>query len=62
MQCYDDDDNVMIPISLDSDETQSVYGMGWSSCIEPSNGGGTPHMIISLQVILVSLFTLFIKF
>ena len=33
LQCGDDDDSdVMIAVSLDSNETQSVYGTGWSSC------------------------------
>ena len=31
------DSAVMIPISLDSDETESVYGTGWSSCSGSSN-------------------------
>ena len=45
VQCGDNDDaDVMIPISLDSDETQSVYGAGWTSCSDnimdgPTNGG-----------------------
>ena len=43
VQCGENDDaDVMIPISLDSDETQSVYGAGWTSCSDmdgPTNGG-----------------------
>ena len=31
------DSAVMIPISLDSDETESVYGTGWSTCSGSSN-------------------------
>ena len=63
VQCGDNDDSdVMIPISLDSDETQSVYGTGWSSCREePSNGGIIMlSEISSLKMILLSLFALYL--
>ena len=56
VQCGDDDGNVMIPVSLDSDETQSAYGFGWTSCgDEPSNAGA---LLPSLQVMLISLLVL----
>ena len=61
VQCGDNDDSdVMIPVSLDSDETQSVYGAGWSSCSDGSSNGGTTMVseISSLQMML-ALFCLF---
>ena len=65
VQCGENDDSdVMIPISLDSDETQSVYGTGWSSCREgPSNGEViTLYEISSLKMnqMLFSLFALYL--
>ena len=32
VECGDKDDNVMIPVSLDSEVTQSIYGIGFCSC------------------------------
>ena len=32
VECGGKDDNVMIPVSLDSDVTQSIYGIGFCSC------------------------------
>ena len=60
VQCGDNDDSdVMIPVSLDSGETQSVYGAGWSSCSDgSSNGGITLSEISSLQMMLFLLFVL----
>ena len=58
----DDEGDAIIPVSLDSDETQSAYGMGWISCrdAEPSNGGGTTVPWMSgLQMALLSLAVLF---
>ena len=60
VQCGDNDDSdVMIPVSLDSGETQSVYGAGWSSCNDgSSNGGITLSEVSSLQMMLFLLFVL----
>ena len=60
VECSDDnDDNVMIPISLDSDVTQSIYGIGFSNCREAENGGGTASPGFSvLQIMLISLLVL----
>ena len=42
VQCGDNDDsNVIIPVSLDSNVTQSVHGAGWSSCGQGSGGAIT---------------------
>jgi len=47
----------MIPISLDSDVTQSVYGIGWSSCTEEQSGGAHVALfgVTGLQLMLLSL-------
>ena len=61
VQCGDNDDSdVMIPVSLDSGETQSVYGAGWSSCSEGSSNGGTIMLseISGLQMMLFLFFVL----
>ena len=66
VECYEDDDGdaiYMIPVSLDSDVTQSVYGIGWTSCSDtPSNGGmGVMFSILSeLQMLLLSLLSLYL--
>ena len=63
LHCGDDDDSdVMIPVSLDSVETQSIYGTGWSSCSRgPSNDGIMILAEISgLQMMLFCLFALFL--
>ena len=50
------DSNVMIPVSLDSDVTQSVYGTGLSSCREGSPNSGTITLSeISLMLISLAL-------
>lgn len=54
---------VMIPISLGSNETQSVYGIASSSCVrgleELANGGGVvPPGISGLQMMLFILLVL----
>ena len=42
VQCGDNDDSdVMIPVSLDSNVTQSVHGTGWSSCGQGNSGAIT---------------------
>ena len=61
LHCGDDDDSdVMTLVSLDSNETQSVYGTGWSSCKRsPSNGGIIMLSKVSaLQMMLFCLFAL----
>ncbi|MBA4719388.1 MAG: hypothetical protein HRO68_09955 [Nitrosopumilus sp.] len=61
VQCGNNtDSNVMIPVSLDSNETLSAYGSGWSSCSERSSNGGIVMLseISLLQVMLLSLLTL----
>ena len=64
VQCgTDDEGDVMIPISLDSGETQSAYGMGWSSCRDdnvPSGGDVIPSMISRLLLKIISLIALFL--
>ena len=66
VECYEDNDGdaiYMIPVSLDSDVTQSVYGIGWTSCSDtPSNGGmGVMFSILSeLQMLLLSLLSLYL--
>lgn len=59
VDCGDNEDNdIMIPISLDSEVTQSVYGTGWSSCRKeqpPTDGGFRLSEISVLQVIFVIL-------
>ena len=64
VQCYEDDDgDAMIPVSLDSDVTQSVYGIGWSSCRDtPSNGGIVMLSVLSgMQMMLLSLLSLYLS-
>jgi hypothetical protein len=59
VQCGDNDDSdVMIPVSLDSGETQSVYGAGWSSCSAGSSNGGAIVLseISGWQMMLFCLF------
>ena len=59
VECGDDnDDNVMIPVSLDSDVTQSIYGIGFSSCREAQNGGTAPPGFSALQIMLLPLLVL----
>ena len=54
VQCGDNNDmDVMIPISLDSDVTQSVYGTGWSSCMDSSRNSGT-FVLSEISVLLTS--------
>ena len=63
VQCGDNDDSdVMIPVSLDSDVTQSVYGAGWSSCSEGSSNGGIIMLSENsgLQMMLFCLFALYL--
>ena len=54
--CGDNDDrDVMIPVSLDSNVTQSAYGAGWSSCV--ANGGAAMLSgISSWQIMLIAAF------
>lgn len=62
VQCYEDDDgDAMIPVSLDSDVTQSVYGVGWSSYMDTSSNGGIVMLSIPLgmELILLSLLSLY---
>jgi hypothetical protein len=51
----------MIPVSLDSDVTQSVYGVGWSSCMDTSSNGSIVMLSIPLgmELILLSLLSLY---
>lgn len=62
LQCGDNDDSdVMIPVSLDSDVTQSVYGTGWSSCSDGSSNGGIAISESSgFQMMLFCLFAVFL--
>ena len=63
VQCGDNDDSdVMIPVSLDSDVTQSVYGAGWSSCSEGSSNGGIVLLseISNIQIMLFCLLVLYL--
>ena len=63
VQCGDNDDSdVMIPVSLDSDVTQSVCGAGWSSCSEGSSNGGIVLLseISSIQIMLFCLLALYL--
>ena len=56
VQCGDNDDSdVMIPVSLDSNVTQSVYGTGWSSCGQGSGGAIT---LSDLRLMLICLLAL----
>ena len=58
VQCGGNDDSaVMIPVSLDSNVTQSVYGTGWSSCGSglPNSGIGVLSEISHWQIMLTSL-------
>lgn len=58
--CGDNETSVMIPVSLDTSETQSTYGLGWTSCSDDTpNGGITLSMITWLQVMLITMFALF---
>ena len=62
VQCYEDDDGAaMIPVSLDSDVTQSVYGTGWSSCRDTLSNGGIVMLSIpsAIELILLSLLSLY---
>ena len=64
VQCYEDDDgDAMIPVSLDSDMTQSVYGISWSSCRDTSSNGGIVMFSIlsGMQLTLLSLFSLYLS-
>ena len=54
VDCGDHEGDIMIPISLDSEETQSAYGLGWSNCGEGEQGGSTPLGISMLQIMLLS--------
>ena len=56
--CGDNDDrDVMIPVSLDSNVTQSVYGAGWSSCGDGQSNGAIAMLsgISRWQVMLITL-------
>ena len=62
VQCYEDDDGAaMIPVSLDSDVTHSVYGIGWSSCRDTLSNGGIVMLSIpsAIELILLSLLSLY---
>lgn len=58
VQCGEDNDDVLIPVSLDSDETQSAYGMGWYRCGGgSSNGAGSttmPAMYMYMYAVIFS--------
>ena len=61
VQCGDNDDShVMIPVSLDSKVTQSVYGAGWSSCRDGSSNGGIVMLseVSGLKMMLFLVFAL----
>ena len=59
----DDNGDAMIPVSLDSDVTQSVYGIGWISCRDTSSNGGIVMLSIlsGMQMILLSLLSLYLS-
>lgn len=62
VQCYEDDDGAaMIPVSLDSDVTQSVYGIGWINCRDTLSNGVIVMLSIpsGIELILLSLFSLY---
>ena len=60
VQCGDNDDSdVMIPVSLDSDVTQSVCGAGWSSCSGRSSNGGI-MLLSEISSILFCLLALYL--
>ena len=63
VQCFDDDDGyAMIPVSLDSDVTHSVYGVGWSSCRLdiPNDAALLLSVFTVLQTMLLSLLPVYL--
>ena len=60
VDCGDEEGDVMIPISLDSDVTQSAYGLGWTSCRNESMNGGSVVLrgISVMQMTILSLLVL----
>ena len=63
VDCGDEESDVMIPISLDSDVTQSAYGTGWVNCDSSMpSGSSMPHAMTIMQIMLISLLVLMFAF
>ena len=63
VDCGDEESDVMIPISLDSDVTQSAYGTGWVNCgSSMPSGSSMPHAMTLMQIVLISLLVLMFAF
>ena len=63
VDCGDEESDVMIPISLDSDVTQSAYGTGWVNCgSSMPSGSSMPHAMTVMQIMLISLLVLMFAF
>ena len=63
VDCGDEESDVVIPISLDSDVTQSAYGTGWVNCgSSMPSGSSMPHAMTLMQIVLISLLVLVFAF